>query len=112
MRGGRARDLRLHPPSAAERGTGEGDPSSRTRRFDLFEVMSEPKQCSWCGLIMLSVQCGIKMCTRTRWCRVCMKVLMHLAGNIIRECMNLRRFKTLNLGGGMDSLKSNVWNKM
>ena len=90
-------------------GTGEEE-QSRTRRFGPFEVVSEPKQCGRCGLIMPSVQCGAEMCTRTRWCRVCTKVSMHLAGNILRECMNLRKIQDAELGGGVDRLMDDVWN--
>ena len=99
-RGGMARDPRLHPPSAAERGTGEEDPSGRTRRFGPFEVMSEPMQCGWCRLVIPSVQSSTKMCTKTRWCRVCTKILMHLARNILRKCMNLRRIQDAELRWG------------
>jgi hypothetical protein len=61
---------------------------------------------------MPSVQCGTKMCTRTRWCRVCMKVSMHLAGNILMECMNIRRIQDTDLVGGMDRLMNNLWNRL
>jgi hypothetical protein len=35
---------------------------------------------------------------------------MHLAGNILRECMNLRKIQDAELGGSVDMLMDDVWN--
>ena len=82
----------------------------RRRRFGPFEVVSEPAQCGRCGLLAPSVQCGNEICTRTRWCRVCTRVSMHLAGNVLRECMNLRKIQDAELAGGVNKLMNDIWN--
>jgi len=70
--------------------------SDGQRRFGPFEPASAPTQCGRCGLFLPSVQCGTELCARTGWCRTCAKVSMHLCGNVLRECLNLRK----GAGGG------------
>ncbi len=82
----------------------------RTRRFGPFEVVSDSTQCGRCGLLVPSVQCGNEVCSRTRWCRVCTRVSMHLAGNMLRECINLRRVQDAEVVGGMEKLMNDIWN--
>ena len=89
--------------------TGEEE-EQRTRRFGPFEVVSDPTQCGRCGLLVPSVQCGSEVCARTRWCRVCTRVSMHLAGNVLRECINLRRVQNAEIVGGVDKLMNDIWN--
>mmetsp|Transcript_11530 Transcript_11530/g.18762 ORF Transcript_11530/g.18762 Transcript_11530/m.18762 type:complete len:155 (-) Transcript_11530:270-734(-) len=80
------------------------------RKFGPFETVTEPIQCGRCGLFIPSVQCGNEMCTKTKWCRVCTKVSMHLGGNVLRECLNLRKSQDGELVDGVDKLMNEVWN--
>lgn len=73
----------------------------KMRKFGPFETVTEPVQCGRCGLYMPSVQCGNEMCTKTKWCRVCTKVSMHLGGNVLRECLNLRKDQDRELADGV-----------
>lgn len=76
----------------------------RLRKFGPFEPVSMPSQCGRCGLFVPSVQCGNEMCTRTKWCGVCTRVSMHLGGNILRECLNLRKCEDLGVAKGVDTI--------
>jgi len=35
---------------------------------------------------------------------------MHLAGNVLRECMNLRKIQDAELAGGVNKLMNDIWN--
>ena len=87
---------------ALESSTAEGD--QKFRKFGPFETVTEPIQCGRCGLFMPSVQCGDEMCTKTKWCRVCTKVSMHLGGSVLRECMNLRKRQDGEVAKGVEKL--------
>jgi len=47
--------------------------------------------CVRCGLFCPSVQCGDEICERTKWCQTCTRIPPHLSGNLLRECLNLRK---------------------
>eukprot|EP00581_Thalassiosira_minuscula_P019399 CAMPEP_0183716440 /NCGR_PEP_ID=MMETSP0737-20130205/10363_1 /TAXON_ID=385413 /ORGANISM="Thalassiosira miniscula, Strain CCMP1093" /LENGTH=759 /DNA_ID=CAMNT_0025945717 /DNA_START=4 /DNA_END=2280 /DNA_ORIENTATION=+ len=79
------------------------------RKYGPYEKVVEPTQCGRCGLFLPSVQCGDEICTKTRWCRVCTKVSMHLSGNVLRECVNLRKSENDNELGMEKLLMAEVW---
>lgn len=97
--------------------TAEGGDSStivgaeavKLRKLGPFETVTEPLQCGRCGLFMPSAQCGTEMCTKTKWCRVCTKVSMHLGGGVLRECMNLRKTQDKALVAGVDNMMAEIW---
>ena len=76
------------------------------RKFGPFEAVVEPTQCERCGLFLPSLQCGNEICTKTKWCKVCTKVSLHLTGNVLRECMNLRKIQDEELAKGLEKLLS------
>mgnify|MGYP000328732430 CR=1 FL=1 len=88
-----------------------GTDGHKHRKFGPFETVTEPIQCGRCGLFMPSVQCGNEMCTKTKWCKVCTKVSMHLGGNVLRECVNLRKCQDRDLVRGVDRMMTEVWNE-
>lgn len=47
--------------------------------------------CVRCGLFVPSIQCGDEICERTKWCVTCTRIPPHLSGNLLRECLNLRK---------------------
>lgn len=49
------------------------------------------ESCARCGFLVPSVQCGFEICEKTKWCESCSKIPSHLSGNLLRECLNLRR---------------------
>ena len=85
-----------------------GTDGHKHRKFGPFETVTEPIQCGRCGLFMPSVQCGNEMCTKTKWCKVCTKVSMHLGGNVLRECVNLRKCQDRDLVRGVDRMMTEV----
>ncbi|KAL7462697.1 hypothetical protein ACHAXS_003071 [Conticribra weissflogii] len=98
-----------------EASSDEGGPESpyesmiaaqKSSRFGPFEQVSgtDPVQCLRCGLYMPSVQCGTEMCTKTRWCKTCTMVPMHLGGHILRECLNLRKCQDSELASMIEKL--------
>eukprot|EP00571_Detonula_confervacea_P000480 CAMPEP_0172314676 /NCGR_PEP_ID=MMETSP1058-20130122/23101_1 /TAXON_ID=83371 /ORGANISM="Detonula confervacea, Strain CCMP 353" /LENGTH=747 /DNA_ID=CAMNT_0013028605 /DNA_START=101 /DNA_END=2344 /DNA_ORIENTATION=+ len=92
-------------------GAAATEDDQKFRKFGPFETVTEPVQCGRCGLFMPSVQCGDEMCTKTKWCRVCAKVSMHLGGNVLRECMNLRKSQDGEVAKGVEKLLANDVNK-
>lgn len=49
------------------------------------------EQCARCGLFAPSTHCGLQICTKSKWCIACTRLPPHMCGNILRECLNLRR---------------------
>jgi len=47
--------------------------------------------CARCGLFVPSIQTGGEICERTKWCITCTRIPPHLSGNLLRECLNLRK---------------------
>lgn len=85
-------------------GSGDGDKKfgqdelplgEEGRHRDFFgpfiPVEESPVQCLRCGLFAPSLQCGNEMCIKTKWCKSCTKVPMHVGGNVLRECLSLRK---------------------
>jgi len=61
-------------------------------RFGPFrEAEVGVETCVRCGFILPSVQTGIDICTKTGWCQSCARIPPHVSGNMLRECLNLRR---------------------
>lgn len=60
-------------------------------RFGPFRTPEKNEMCARCGLLVPSLQCGKEMCTKTGWCQGCTKIPPHISGNLLRECLNLRR---------------------
>ena len=60
-------------------------------RFGPFRAPETSEMCGRCGLLVPSVQCGKEICTMTGWCKGCTKIPPHISGNLLRECLNLRR---------------------
>jgi hypothetical protein len=75
---------------AAQSSLGGG--MSRTAgRFGPFRRADVGDICVRCGLLVPSVQTGSEICTKTGWCQGCARIPPHVSGNILRECLNLRR---------------------
>ena len=61
-------------------------------KFGPFRLAKkEGEQCVRCGLLAPSAQCGTEICETTKWCQSCTRIPPHLSGNLLRECLNLRR---------------------
>ena len=54
-------------------------------------IEDSPVQCLRCGLFAPSLQCGSEICSKTKWCKSCTKAPMHIGGNVLRECLSLRK---------------------
>jgi hypothetical protein len=68
---------------------------SRTAgRFGPFREAEVGDICVRCGFILPSVQTGNEICTKTGWCQTCARIPPHVSGNMLRECLNLRRSQT------------------
>lgn len=68
---------------------------SLTRNASKFGPFKKAKdageQCARCGLFAPSTHTGNKICTKSKWCIACTRVPPHLCGNLLRECLRLRR---------------------
>mmetsp|Transcript_27125 Transcript_27125/g.38840 ORF Transcript_27125/g.38840 Transcript_27125/m.38840 type:complete len:614 (+) Transcript_27125:155-1996(+) len=56
-------------------------------------IEDKPVQCLRCGMFAPSLQCGTEICSKTKWCKSCTKAPMHIGGNVLRECLSLRKGK-------------------
>jgi hypothetical protein len=66
--------------------------SSRTSNyFGSFREAKDGESCVRCGLFLPSVHTGNSVCVKTGWCQSCTRIPPHLSGNLLRECLNLRR---------------------
>jgi hypothetical protein len=66
--------------------------SSRSNNyFGPFREAKDGEICARCGFFVPSVHTGTTVCTKTGWCQSCTRIPPHLSGNILRECVNLRR---------------------
>ena len=90
----------------------DGDDHQRagSRRFGPFETVTEPIQCGRCNLFMPSVHCGNQVCTKTKWCRTCTKVSINLSGNVLRECLTLRKCQDVQLERDVEMLVAQIRN--
>ncbi|KAG7360140.1 Myb-like DNA-binding protein [Nitzschia inconspicua] len=71
---------------------------SRTAgRFGPFREAEPGDVCVRCGFLVPSVQTGNEVCTKTGWCQTCARIPPHVSGNMLRECLNLRRSQVQEL---------------
>ncbi|VEU39763.1 unnamed protein product [Pseudo-nitzschia multistriata] len=69
-----------------------GDRTRTAGRFGPFrEAVPGEDICVRCGFCLPSVQTGSQICTKTGWCQSCARIPPHVSGNMLRECLNLRR---------------------
>lgn len=69
-----------------------GGGMSRTAgRFGPFREAEAGDVCVRCGFLMPSVQTGNEVCSKTGWCQSCARIPPHMSGNMLRECLYLRR---------------------
>jgi hypothetical protein len=81
---------------------------SNGNRFGPFEKVTTPVQCLRCGLYAPSVQCGDEICTKTEWCRACTDIPMHMSGNTLRECLNLKKIQDQKLVHSLEGLMNGL----
>ena len=74
-------------------GNRSGSTGGSTSRFGPFRKPSDEfvELCVRCGLIVPSVHTGWEICAKTGWCRACTQIPPNVSGNLLRECLNLRR---------------------
>jgi hypothetical protein len=62
------------------------------KKFGPFrKPVKDGESCARCGFLVPSIQCGMEICEKTKWCESCSRIPSHLSGNLLRECLNLRR---------------------
>lgn len=61
--------------------------------FGPFVDARDGQICVRCGFVMPSVQTGRQVCEKTGWCLACSLLPPQLSGNLLRECLGLRREK-------------------
>lgn len=74
-----------------------GSMSRNASRFGPFRAAEENDVCIRCGFFIPSVHTGTEVCTKTGWCQTCTRIPPHVSGNMLRECLNLRRCQDLEL---------------
>jgi len=73
-------------------------------KFGPFRLAKqEGEQCVRCGLLIPSVHCGTELCETTKWCETCTRIPPHISGNLLRECLNLRRSNAEKMAKIIDS---------
>ena len=71
--------------------SGKGPPS-HTSMYDFGPFRpARGEQCRRCLLFAPSTQCGNNLCTTTGWCASCCALPTYLSGDLLRECLNLRK---------------------
>ena len=68
-----------------------GNINRTNSRFGPFRKADAGQSCVRCGLLLPSVHTGTEVCTKTGWCQSCTRVPPNVSGNLLRECLNLRR---------------------
>lgn len=68
-----------------------GGGMTRTSFGPFREAKPEGESCVRCGFLVPSVQTGKELCMKSGWCQSCARIPPHLCGNMLRECLNLRR---------------------
>lgn len=85
---------------------GTGHRSMAGPKFGPFRPPAEGgEQCTRCGLFAPSAQTGDHVCSQTRWCRACTRVPPHLGGDLLRECLKLRKCQDSEKLKVIDSMK-------
>jgi hypothetical protein len=59
--------------------------------FGPMEEARDGQACVRCGFVMPSVQTGRQVCSKSGWCLACCLLPPQLSGNLLRECLALRR---------------------
>lgn len=84
------------PYLAADSVANDQDDSKNSNGFGPMVFVSESgggKSCSRCHFIIPSYQTGRRRCQRTHWCETCTKIPSYVEGNMLRQCLNLRKWK-------------------
>ena len=68
-----------------------GSMSRNAGRFGPFRAAELGESCVRCGFLVPSIHTGGEICTKTGWCQSCARIPPHVCGNMLRECLNLRR---------------------
>lgn len=68
-----------------------GNMSRSAGRFGPFREADPGDVCVRCGFLIPSLHTGTEVCTKTGWCQSCARIPPHVSGNMLRECLNLRR---------------------
>lgn len=68
-----------------------GNMSRSAGRFGPFREAKAGDACVRCGFLIPSLHTGTEVCTKTGWCQSCARIPPHVSGNMLRECLNLRR---------------------
>lgn len=77
---------------------GKGPPSHVSMYdFGPFRpALTTGEQCRRCYLNAPSTHCGNTICTSTGWCEACCNVPTYVSGDLLRECLNLRKCQDKN----------------
>lgn len=85
---------------------GTGHRSMNLPKFGPFRPPAEGgEQCTRCGLFAPSAQTGEDICSQTRWCRACTRVPPHVGGDLLRDCLKLRKCQDSEKLKVIDSMK-------
>lgn len=68
-----------------------GNMSRNAGRFGPFRQGKVGDVCVRCGFMVPSVHTGNEVCSKTGWCQSCARIPPHVSGNMLRECLNIRR---------------------
>lgn len=68
-----------------------GNLARSVSKFGPFRDADDGDVCVRCGFMVPSLQTGTEVCTKTGWCQTCVRIPPHVCGNMLRECLNLRR---------------------
>ena len=81
------------PILAANTVKNRGDLNTKSSvKFDRFRKAKESgEQCTRCGFYAPSVQCGTQICEKSGWCLSCSMVPPSVCGDMLRNCLNLRK---------------------
>jgi len=70
--------------------------SKKVSDFGPMELVSEKgggERCARCHFIIPSYQTGRRRCQRTYWCEACTRIPSYVEGDMLRQCLNLRKWK-------------------
>lgn len=87
----RGRKGRKRQNEAADSVGDEGAPNFGYTFGPFRLAKAEGETCDRCHLVIPSLQTGRTMCERTGWCQACTRIPAYVSGNMLRECLNLRR---------------------
>mmetsp|Transcript_10302 Transcript_10302/g.28955 ORF Transcript_10302/g.28955 Transcript_10302/m.28955 type:complete len:233 (+) Transcript_10302:1560-2258(+) len=89
-----AKKIRSILPYLASVSVNGKGPPSHVSMYDFGPFrpsLTSGDQCRRCLLFAPSTQCGNNMCTTSGWCEACCNVPTYLTGDLLRECLNLRK---------------------